>query len=484
MNIQIISSIIIVAITAIIAVSQEQRRHDLKETAVALEETAVNLGIEVEGLTAARSGGSDATARNASKDGGTRGAGAKGGPGSLPSNEPMSEAEKTAKEFAAELLRFVAEMKALEASGEEPSVETQMKLMSFMSRFLNLDAEVIPFLVAEIRETDALEKEVKQQVIMMSFMTLARSSPEKAMDFYINSVDLLEGERQSQGMAAMALGKWGGEDPQSAMKWLDANGEKLTEEMRRGAEQMLIANAFKADPKFAAEHALKLEKENILELASGVSSVLGTPEEHLSVLRSLQDQLGDVPDIEGKDAEKLLENSTKEQILHGGLLVALGSSLAEQSFEAGSKSLEAAELSPAEMEIISRGLAEHAHSIQEPGPWLNWINDNASEKVREEATGNIVGHWTQRDFRATASWIGDLEPGPMRDRSIHSFAETVAPHEPASAADWAVQLPQSQERKELFRNIHRQWQKEDEGAAAAFAEEHGIEQTDAPDPNP
>lgn len=482
MNIQIISSIIMVALTAAIAVFQEKRRSDVKETAVKLEKRAVTLGIEVEGVSPARSGASSSA--QASNENGQPGSAGRRTPGGASSSNSMSEAEKKAKAFAAELLQFVAEMKAIEASGEEPSMEQQMKLMAFMGRFLKLDAEVIPFLVAELRESDDLGKEEKQGIVMMSFMTLANSSPKKAMEFYINSGDLLSDQRQVQGMAAMALGKWGGEDPRAALAWLQTNREKLSDDMKRGAEQMVIANAFKADPNFAAEHALKMEKDKILEVAAGVSGVLGTPKAHLDLLRTLEGQLGEVPNIAGKDRKALLESASKEQVLHGGLLVALGSSLAEQPFEEASKSLQEAELSAAETEIVSRGLADHAHNIQEPGSWLNWIDENASAGVRDEATRDIVGQWTQQDFRATAAWITDLEPGPMRDRSIHSFAETVAPHEPASAAAWAEQLPESQERKELLRNIHTQWSKEDEGAAAAFATKHGIQASDVPESNP
>ncbi len=56
----------------------------------------------------------------------------------------------------------------------------------------------------------------------------------------------------------------------------------------------------------------------------------------------------------------------------------------------------------------------------------------------------------------------------------YAFTETVTPHEPASAADWALTLPPSQECTELLQNIHRHWQGKDEDTATAFAPEQGL----------
>ena len=45
---------------------------------------------------------------------------------------------------------------------------------------------------------------------------------------------------------------------------------------------------------------------------------------------------------------------------------------------------------------------------------------------------------------------------------------------PVSAAEWALTLPESQERKDLLGNIHREWKKKDADAAAKFARENGL----------
>lgn len=117
---------------------------------------------------------------------------------------------------------------------------------------------------------------------------------------------------------------------------------------------------------------------------------------------------------------------------------------------------------------------ERPRELQDPGEWLTWVDSNAPVGQREEDTGRILENWARVDFRATAAWIGEQPAGPLRDRSTYVLAETVAPHEPASAVDWALTLPPSQERTELLQNIHRHWQGKDEDAAAAFAAEQGL----------
>jgi hypothetical protein len=94
--------------------------------------------------------------------------------------------------------------------------------------------------------------------------------------------------------------------------------------------------------------------------------------------------------------------------------------------------------------------------MRNPGAWLGWVDANTPPEQRENATSQVVRRWTNNDFRATAAWIGEQPPSPLRDRATRTFAEAVAPHEPDTAANWALTLPASEDRTNLLRNIHRQ----------------------------
>lgn len=86
----------------------------------------------------------------------------------------------------------------------------------------------------------------------------------------------------------------------------------------------------------------------------------------------------------------------------------------------------------------------------------------------------MIDPWTQMDPATAGQWIKESPAGPVRETAIHTHAETLAPHNPQSAAEWAVFLPDSSERTELLRDIHRRWKRTDETAATKFAKEHGL----------
>ncbi|NIP98964.1 MAG: hypothetical protein GWO24_38430 [Akkermansiaceae bacterium] len=203
--------------------------------------------------------------------------------------------------------------------------------------------------------------------------------------------------------------------------------------------------------------------------------MMGTAENQLELLRSLGDELAPLPADPSRITKEFIDTASKDQLLRGGLLVALGGTLARQPFESASLILESAELGRVETIAVAKGIAEQADSLEDPGSWIGWLHANSLEADREENVSNVVRRWTSNDFRATASWIGRQPPGPLRERATRSFAETVAPHEPASAAEWALTLPASQQRTDLLRSIHARWKGKDEEAAAAFAARHGLE---------
>jgi hypothetical protein len=120
------------------------------------------------------------------------------------------------------------------------------------------------------------------------------------------------------------------------------------------------------------------------------------------------------------------------------------------------------------------GLTSNARDLQDPGSWLPWIDEHSPPAERDQSVSTVVRTWTETDFRATADWIAEQPQGPLRERSTFTFAETVAPHEPASAAQWALTLPPSEERTALLQDIHGQWQGKDKDAAAAFAAQQGL----------
>lgn len=470
MKFSLLASLAIIAVTVAIALSQGKRLQDLQQDETELEERALALGLALDDSTVAKSGRDPSGRLDAREAGGK----SSGPTAVVPAGG--DDPEEIAREFAEELFTLAAKMKEVQETGGPPSMEMQKELFGFLARFMELDAEVIPHLIAEVRSTDRFEEHEKRGIMMMSFMTMAKNSPEAALNLYINSGDLLGGDaKQAVGGA---LGSWAAQDPRAALDWIDRHVADLPEDSVGDARKLAIANAFKSDPRFATEQTLDLEKSEVLQLSQQLGRILPTAQEHLKLLQDLQGTLGDLPSDPGKLNQEGLEAASKDQVLHAGLLIGLGGSLARQPFDSARELLDQADLSTVEKMAVAKGVAGNATELQNPGEWITWVDANSPASEREGATAGIIKDWTKKDFRSAAEWIGGQPQGSLRDEATYSFAQTVAPHEPASAADWALELPPSERRQGLLTEILSHWQKREPDAAAAFATEQGIPQAE------
>jgi hypothetical protein len=86
----------------------------------------------------------------------------------------------------------------------------------------------------------------------------------------------------------------------------------------------------------------------------------------------------------------------------------------------------------------------------------------------------MIQNWTEKDYRAAGTWLASTPDSPTKQAAVRSYAETVAPYDPETAAQWALTLPADEKRTQTLKRIHQQWPKDDAAGAAAFAEKNGI----------
>lgn len=449
MNFSVLTTIVIVAITALLAAFQNTRLTTLEETQTTLVKRATALGIPIDDIRAGKTGKGSAPSGRKATDGGQE-----------------SDHRAIAKKFATELFAFAKKMKAWEDNEEEPPVEAQREAMAFFQRFLDLDPGVMTHLLDEIRATNEFDEETKGEIMMMSLMALSQTSPETALHLYINSKDLIDEEMADQ-VVAFSLATWSQNSPDAALKWLEDHRADLPEEVSSRAYQSAVLATFKSDPHRAIELALQLTTDQLGSMSGQLSRMSSDPQNQLEILRALNQHTSPLSEINH-------ETPTKEDLLRQQMLTSFGYTLVTQSFDEASETLLAANLSPFESQLVTQSIAGHYQEVNDPDKWLPWLYENSPEESRSATIDSFVSKWTRQDFRATAAWIGEQPQGPLRRQATHSFAQTVAPHEPASAAEWALTLPASEERTDLLHQIHRSWAGKDEAAAAAFAAEHGL----------
>lgn len=369
--------------------------------------------------------------------------------------EDAADRSAAAKAFAAELIAFAAEMKAREEAGETLDAPMQKRISELLGTLGDFDPAQIKVLIAELRASESLNREMRRGIVGLAIMTLADRQPESALALFTETSDLVEAEGMMQHVLARSIEKLAESNPTAALEWLRANGKKFPDLVGDSTRLAVVAGAAKLDPKLALGLVDELDLDNKNEVGSRLAAAAATAEERSALLAALRGV-----------AEKKPE-------LVGTTLYSLASGLARDGFDAASSWLDSAQLEGPELERFISGLNPHAMG-DDTGKWLDWMGDRLPPDQRAEKIVQVVGDWTTRDHRAAGEWIRQAADGPLKESAIASYAGTVAPYEPAAAAQWALTLPAGEGRTELIEQIHKEWKKKDEAAAADFAREHDL----------
>lgn len=407
-----------------------------------LTHEAEELGLETTGL-AATGGGKAATAKV------RRGGGA-------------SEQDKTAhaKDFAAKLIAFAREMEEAQKSGQQPDQEMQKRIMDLIGGILDLDANQLKVLVNEVRDAPDMSADMRSGMVGFAVMMLANDHPATALNLLAESSDLLKESGMSRHVVAGALQKWAESDPKAAIEWTRKNAkdhpEMVTDETKKG----ILAGAARLDPALAFTLVTELDLKDGSSLGSAVAEAANTPEQRTAVMAALREHL---KTLDGKDRLAMLSTT----------MSALGGKAAQEGFSASTAWLGSTNLSAEEFEGFANGIS-YWQAKGDTGKWLDWMDGKVPADKLDNKVRSLMDQWTQQDYKAAGQWINDTKDGPVKNAAIRSYANSVAPYEPASAAEWALTLPENPERQELLGTIHAQWVKKDPAAAAKFAKENGL----------
>lgn len=371
--------------------------------------------------------------------------------------EDAADRSAAAKAFAAELIAFAAEMKARQEAGDTMDAPLQKRIAELLVTLGEFDAAQIKVLIAELRACDTLDRDMRRGVLGLAIMTLADRQPESALALFTESSDLVEAEGMMEHVLAQSIEKLAETHPNAALEWLRANGKKFPDLVGDRTRLAVVAGAAKLDPKLALGLADELElvdDNRAPQVAARLATAAATAEERNALLAALR-------------------GVAEKSHLVGATLTSLASGVANDGFDDASAWLATAKLDDAERESFLNGLGQHAMG-DDTGKWLDWMGDQLPPDQGATRIGRIVGEWTTRDHQAAGEWIRQTADGPVKEAAVASYAETVAPYEPATAAQWALTLPAGERRNELIGQIHEEWKKKDEAAAADFAREHDL----------
>jgi hypothetical protein len=371
--------------------------------------------------------------------------------------EDAADRSAAAKAFAAELIAFAAEMKARQEAGDAMDAPMQKRIAELLVTLGEFDPAQIKILIAELRACDTLDRDMRRGVLGLAIMTLAERQPESALALFTESSDLVEAEGMMEHVLAQAIEKLAESNPNAALEWLRANGKKFPDLIGENTRLAVVAGAAKLDPKLAlglADELDLVDDNRAPQVAARLAAAATTAEERSALLAALR-------------------GAAENNDLVSATLTSLASGLANDGFDDASAWLATAKLDDAERESFLNGLGQYSMG-EDTGKWLDWMGDQLPPDQQATRIGRIVGAWTTRDHQAAGEWIRQTSDGPVKETAVAAYAETVAPYEPAAAAQWALTLPAGERRTELIEQIHEEWKKKDEAAAADFAREHDL----------
>ena len=375
--------------------------------------------------------------------------------------ENPGDREAEAKAFATKLAAFAREMKEMESRGEQPGEEVQKRIFAILEEMMELDVFQLKVLVAELKIAPGLDNHMRRGILGLAIMSLANDHPREALELFAESSDLLGERGHGEHVISSALSRWAHDDPVAALEWIHSNGAEHPELVNDNAKRAVVAGAAHRDPRLAFQLIGELRLEEPSTAAESIAGAARTPAERSAVLAALRDHLKGGSD---PGARKEMLNAAVGKF---------GSMAMEEGFNSASVWLKETTFSDEENAAFVRGFPSW-RAKNDTGQWIDWMAEKVPEDLFRQKTGELVKTWTRQDYKAAGEWINSTGDGPARQAAVGAYAVTVAPYEPASAAQWAETLPAGKDRDEALEAIHSEWQKKDTAAAQEFARKHGI----------
>ncbi len=252
----------------------------------------------------------------------------------------------------------------------------------------------------------------------------------------------LPGESRSWACAALAA-KWSQSDPEAAWAWVEANAP--TQQNRLQVREALL----KKDPAKA------------LAMDPG-----GDSWPHSTEL------VGYAKELAGKDWEGALE-----------LARSLGPNLRRQIFQGAAASISWEEGDPVpKLEQVGRLIAQQEPGYKMPAHFLfngldpgqapaiaAWMSGQP-ENVREALILPMASRLREVNPATAAEWLVQLPPGEKRTEQLLESTAIWAGNEPEAAAEFSVSLPEGAERDYAILNTALAWKRNDPAAARGWLE--------------
>lgn len=111
--------------------------------------------------------------------------------------------------------------------------------------------------------------------------------------------------------------------------------------------------------------------------------------------------------------------------------------------------------------------------FSEPEKFLSWMMEEQDFKGQIVTVPSAIASWSRLDFNAAGTYLGEMEPSVIKDRSVNKFARMVSAIDPEAASIWSLEIEDAQVRNATVKEITDKWLEKDHDAAARWLKENG-----------
>lgn len=434
----LVLSAIILVLGGIPALLQQKRLSSLREEHRGLSEEAVGLGIE--------------PANFSNKD------------GERSTKRERGDTAKQAARVGASLIGFAHELEEMAGNGTDPDAGFQERSMEVMLDLADLDARQLKEVIERLKKEPGLSDKSRGDIISYAILAVADRKPEVAVSLYVESADLLDQTVLGSHVISSALGRWAAASPKEALEWISKNESDHADIIDDDTRRSILSGIAVNDPVLAFS---LLDEIGFVNRTMAIHAVLVTgsndPQQRTSTLEALRGYLANITDPAARE-----ETGAKA-------LELLARSIDREGYEPLVDWMKQAKLSPQEKQHFAGGLT-YFTTKEDTGKWVEWMGANLPEQEVAAPVRDLVAEWTDQDYQSAGKWLGTLANGPARYAAVEAYAGTVAAYDPKVAEQWAMTLPAGPARDATLEAVHQNWPDTDPDGAAAFAQEHRIEE--------
>jgi len=331
-------------------------------------------------------------------------------------------------------------------------------------------------------ETDPVKRSLMMAQLMQSLtaenaksaLAVLRESPDRRENFqYFALLNYAWG--QVDGKAAIAnameqggrggaygamsvLSGWAGTDPEGAKEWIAGQEDGREKSMYMNG---LVDGLAKSDPAAATEYVLSMPGPE-----EGEDDPRG---------RYIDNIAGEMLK-QGVDAASTWADGLPEGSLRASALSEVAEYYARQDISAAAAWVEAY----AGSEDANRAVREIADrwandSPQEAAEWVSGLPADS----QGGAMRTVFSEWAQEEPVEAANYLTDMAASPARDSAVSGFSMRFAGEDPTTAMEWTDSIANADMREETQVMVARQWLRQDEEAAQAWAVENLSEEAQA-----